>query len=185
MMIARSVLVKLAAFFLAFAAAVALVGVFPRLWPDRPEPRRAPAPARPFRLSEDLSFEVGLVTLDRENARSYTRLDLHVVRRLGVPEKLWVRTFFFSPDDPARRVWVGDAIQIDRPFDEQGDASMTVAAPCAWCDDADAPRGGYFARVQISDDRDRTPLPDGALFHDIRTAAPVVVHAERVPRTRR
>ena len=119
------------------------------------------------------------MTLDRESGRSYTRINLHVVRRPHVPEKLWVRTFFFSPDDKARRVWGGDAVEISRPFDEYGDAVVTVAAPCGWCDDEDAPRGGYFARVQISDGQEETPLPQGAQFRDLWTAVPVVVHAER------
>ncbi|HLL75976.1 MAG TPA: hypothetical protein VK421_12030 [Pyrinomonadaceae bacterium] len=182
-MTARPFFLKLAAFFFAYAAAVALVAVFPKLLPDRPE--RLYAPPRPFRLSQDLHTEVGLVTLDRESGRSYTRLNLRVGRPSRAPEKLWVRTFFFSPDDPAGRVWGGDAIEIDRPFDEYGGAGVTVAAPCVWCDDEDAPRGGYFARVQVSDGYEETPLPYGSRFRDIWTAAPVVVHAERVPPSRR
>jgi hypothetical protein len=174
---------KLAAFFFAFAAAVSVVAVVRALRPARPARYYAPPP-RPFKLSEDLDVQVGLVTLDRENARSYTQVSLstHPAR---LPARLRVRTFFFSPDDPSRRVWGGDAIEIVRPFDGSASASVTVAAPCSWCADADAPRGGYFARVQVSDGREETPLPYGAEFRDISTAAPVVVHAERVPPGRR
>jgi hypothetical protein len=182
-MTARPVFLKLAAFFFAFGAAVALVAVVRALLPGPPAPYYA-QPPRQFKLSEDLDVAVGLVTLDRENARSYTQLNLSTYARRA-PAKLWVRTFFFSPDDKIGRIWGGDSIEINRPFDENGYASVTVAAPCTWCDDADVPRGGYFARVQISDRREETPLPQGARFRDIWTAAPVVVHAERVPRMRR
>ena len=181
-MTARPVFVKLAAFFFAFAAAVALVGAFRVLLPARPGVSDAPAP-RPFKIAEDLGVEVGLVTLDREHARSYTRLSLSAYGG-RVPEKLWVRTYFFVPDDAALRVWAGDAVEIVGPFDRHGGVDLTVAAPCDWCDDESAPRGGYFARVQLFDGRETTPLPHGADFADIRTAAPVVVHAERalIPR---
>lgn len=183
-MTARPLFVKLAAFFFAFAAAISAVAVVRALRPAR-HYAYAPPPPRPFKLSKDLTFEVGLVTLDREHARSYTRFNMHVVRRAGVPEKLWARTLFFSPDDPSGRVWWGGEVELNRPFDEYGDASMTISAPCGWCDNADAPRGGYFARVQISDGREQTPLPWGAEFRDINTAVPVVVHAERASPARR
>ena len=182
-MSARPVFVKLAAFFFAFAASVAVVAFFQPLLRARPGVSYAPAP-RPFRLAEDLGVEVGLVTLDREHSRSYTRLSLSAYGG-RVPDRLWVRTYFFSPDDAGGRVWVSDAVELGRLFDESGSVSLNVAAPCDWCDDADAPRGGYFARVQVSDGREATPLPAGAQFRDIRTAAPVVVHAERVPIMRR
>lgn len=178
-MTARPVFVKLAAFFVAFAAAVALVDEMRHIRNRQAlDTLYRAAESRPFKIAEDLGVEVGLVTLDREHARSYTRLRLDAYRG-RVPEKLWVRTYFFAPDDAGGRVWGGDAVEIDRPFDQYGSVNLTVAAPCAWCDDETAPRGGYFARVQISDGREETPLPWGAEFRDIRTAVPVVVHAER------
>ena len=180
MMRARPVFVKLAAFFFAFAAAVALVGVLRYTRPPRRVLSCGVAPPRAFKLTEDLGVEVGLVVLDRENARSYTRLRLAAYRG-RVPDKLWVRTFFFSPDDRTGRVWGGEAVEIGRPFKEYGSVDLTVAAACAWCDDETAPRGGYFARVQITDGREETPLPLWSQFHDIRTAVPVAVHAERPP----
>jgi hypothetical protein len=177
---ARPVFVKLAAFFLTFAAALLLVSEIRHVrYRVAMNERLRSSPPRPFRLSDDLSFGVGLVTLDRENARSYTQLNLYVTRRPHMPEKLWVRTFFFSPDDATGRIWGGEAIELNRPFDEHGNASVTVAAPCSWCADPQAPRGGYFARVQITDGREETSLPLWSQFRDISTAAPVVVHAER------
>ena len=185
-MTARPFFVKLAAFCFAFAAALMLVGeirhVQNRIALD--ERLRSSPASRPFYLLEDMDVEVGLVTLDREHSRSYTRLRLSAYRG-RVPDKLWVRTYFFSPDDAEGRVWANDSVEISRPFDELGSVNLTVAAPCGWCDDEGIPNGGYFARVQIFDGSDMTPLPVGASFADIRTAVPVVVHAERLPVTRR
>ena len=183
-MTARPVFVKLAAFFFAFAVAISVVAAVRALLPAPPAPYYA-QPPRPFKLSEDLDVTVYLVTVDRESARSYTQLNLSAYAKRA-PGKLWARTFFFSPDDKTGRVWGGDAIEIGRPFDENGYANVTVAAPCSWCDDAEAPRGGYFARVQITDGREETPLPpQGAAFRDIDTALPVVVHADRESSRRR
>lgn len=178
---ARPVFVRVAAFFLAFASALVLVNevrhVRNRM--AAAEQLRSYRAPRPFKLPEDLDVTVGLVTVDRENARSYTQINLSTYTG-RTPGKLWARTFFFSPDDKTGRVWGGDAIEIGWPFDKNGYANVTVAAPCSWCDDREGPRGGHFARVQISDGREATPLPEGGEFFDINTALPVVVHAERV-----
>ena len=178
---ARPVFVKLAAFFLTLAAALLLVSEIRHVrYRMATNERLRSSPPRPFNLSEDLGVEVGLVTLDRENSRVYARLRLWHHRGPALsPQKLWVRTFFFTPDDPSRHIRAGDEVELIRPLDGDGYADLTVAAPCSWCDDAEAPRGGYFARVQISDGRGETPLPHGAEFRDLNTAVPVVVHADR------
>ena len=178
-MTARSVFVKLAAFFCAFAAAVAVVALFT----PAPTPRRPAAPnARPpFALARDLDSEVALISLDRQGGRSYTRLTLRLLGGSRPPERLWVRTYFFNPSAAPGRYWADDAVELVRPFAEGDTAALTLSAPCSWCDDAGMPGGGYFARVQIFDGRDETPLPMGAEAGDIRTAAPVVVHVDGVP----
>ena len=182
-MTARPVLVRLAAFFVAFAAALAAVALFT----PAPTPRRPAArPVTPdFAVADNLKTEVELVTIDRESRRSYTRLSLRLVGRSLRPERLWVRTYFFSASDPFGRQWADGAVELTRPFREGDRASVTVSAPCGWCDDEGVPAGGYFARVQLSDGREDTPLPSGARAGDIRTAVPVVVHAERVRLPRR
>lgn len=180
-MTARRVTVKLAAFFFAFVAAVALVRLFGPLGHDDQD--CFPQLSSSLRLSENRGVLAGgPVTLDRENSRSYTRV--YVSPRLkSAPDKLWVRTFFFSPDDSASRVWGGEAVELVVPAGAHESPHLTVAADCSWC--ADAPLGSYFARVQVSDGREETPLPQGAEFFDIKTAAPVVVHADRDSSRRR
>lgn len=182
MMTARSVFLKLAAFFFAFAAAVAVVALFRPAPPRRPVFTR-PAPP-PFALAEHLETEVELISLDRRGGRSYARLTLRLAGRSLPPERLWVRTYFFNPSGAAGRYWADDAVELVRPFAEGRTATVTVSAPCSWCDDEGMPAGGYFARVQIFDGREETPLPAGARADDIRTAVPVVVHVDGVPPAR-
>jgi hypothetical protein len=179
----RPVFLKLLAFFAALAASVAIVEFVSYESGCAACARRTvalPAPPR-FSPAEHLQSEVELVTLAREAGRSYTRVRLRLAPGSAAPERLHVRTFFFAPDDPRQRVWAGESAEISRPFDAGGRATVTVSARCDWCDDEDVPESGYFARVQIADEAGAmTPLPWGPSFADISTAAPVVVHVERV-----
>src|SRR5687768_14862654 len=56
----------------------------------------------------ELSYEVPYVSLDFINQRSYAivRIDGKASRRS--PGRLWVRTYFFAPDDNQGRVWASD-----------------------------------------------------------------------------
>ncbi|MDT7604691.1 MAG: hypothetical protein QOF61_2688, partial [Acidobacteriota bacterium] len=126
---------------------------------------------------QDLDTDVQLVSLDRENRLSYTRLKLWV-RHYPAPERLWVKTYFFTPDDPSRRVWSSAPVELREPFFDGNAATVNVAATCDWCGNTDTPTGGFFARVQVSTDAEATSLPSYDQFFDITTAAPVVVHFE-------
>jgi hypothetical protein len=175
-MSARRILVRLAAFFAAYAAALSLVLL---LKPAPPRPFIAhPSPGPAFSVARDLDVEAELISLDRESGRSYTRLRLWHSFGPQPPARLRVRTYFFTAEGPARRVWSSEA-ELRDPFGARPDAAVTVAADCDWCADADAPRGGYFARVQVSTDSEESELPAGERFFDIKTAVPVVVHVER------
>lgn len=183
-MTARPVFLKLAAFFFAFAAALSVVALFgPALTPRRPVAR----PATPdFAIADNLDTKVELVSLDRESGRSYTRLRLRLVGRSLRPERLWVRLSFFNPSDPSGRVRGDDAVEVVRPFDGGSPAAFTVTSTCSWCDDEDAPASGYFANVEIFEDRGGAkPSHSSSQFSDLTTAVPVVVHAERVAPPRR
>lgn len=174
---ARGILLRLAAFFAAFAAAAALVSL---LTPRRPPRTVARVAAPASRPAENPEAEVETVLLDRREGRSYTRVRLSRRGRADAPAKVWARTYFFTADESARRVWAGEAVEIRDPFaGRDGDALLTLVADCDWCAAPDAPRGGYFARVQVSTGREESELPAGERFFDIRTAAPVVVRVER------
>lgn len=145
--------------------------------PPRITTRRPPAP-RVFNVAADMAADAEMVVLDRANARSYARLRLSLYVGRPAPERLRARTYFFLPGDPARRVWVGEGVEILRPFEKNYDPTVNVAAPCGLCDDKDAPRGGYFARVQLYADGVETPLPAGEQFFDPTTATPVLFNVE-------
>ncbi|MCA1613133.1 MAG: hypothetical protein LC800_03045 [Acidobacteria bacterium] len=178
------VLLRLAAFFAAFVAAVSLVVLLrPASSLRHVLPARAVTPA--FRLAADLDTRVEMVSLDREKERSYVRLRFSPRAGRRLPDTLRVRTYFFTSAGASRRVWAGDAAEVYNPFAGGESASVTVAAGCGWCADKDAPRDGYFARVQILTDREDSELPAGESFFDITTAAPVVVHVEKDSSARR
>lgn len=135
----------------------------------------------PFNISKDLNADITLVALDREHKRSYTRLTLSLDYPRPLSERFWVRTYFFTPDDPSHRTWASAPVEIQQPFANGNYPIITVAAPCDWLSDNDAPQSGYFARVQFFTGNGETPLPSGEQFFDITTATPVVVEHE--PRT--
>ncbi|HEX8636071.1 MAG TPA: hypothetical protein VF703_18130 [Pyrinomonadaceae bacterium] len=173
-MIFKRALLKAGIFHLTFSLAFFLTYFFT---PDPPRPVKLKRLAPPaFNVAEHVSAETKMVIMDRANKRGYTRLRLLLYGGRPAPERLRARTYFFLPGDPARRVWVSERVEIERPFAEQPDATLTVAASCAPCDDADAPHGGYFARVQLYADDGETPLPDGAQFFNAATAVPVIVN---------
>ncbi|MFL6229083.1 MAG: hypothetical protein ACJ741_09910 [Pyrinomonadaceae bacterium] len=172
----RGITLRVAAFFVTFVTALSLTAFFMIARVRNVRPVLAP-PARAFSLSRDLDTDVQLVSLDRENRRSYTRLSLWL-RFYRAPERLWVRTYFFTPDDPARRVWSSAPVELRQPFADGSAMTLNVAADCEWCGNANAPRSGFFARVQVSTDSESSSLPEYDQFFDIRTAAPVVVQFE-------
>ena len=169
-------LLKATVFHITFGLAFFLAYLFT---PDPPRitPRKPAAP-RVFNVVEDMAADVEMVFLDRANARSYMRLRLLLFGGRPKPERLWARTYFFLPGDPARRVWVGEGGEILRPFEKNHDITLNVAAPCGLCDDKGAPGGGYFARVQLYADGVEMPLPGGEQFFDAATATPVIFNVE-------
>lgn len=175
-MIFKRALLKAAVFHVTFGLAFFLAYVF------TPDPPRVvahkPTAPRVFNVAEDVRAEAGMVIVDRENKRSYTRLRLMLHSLRPAPLSLRARTFFFLPGDPARRVWAGQGVEIHRPFGQNYDTTVTLADACELCDDKDAPRGAYFARVQLYADGMETPLPDGEQFFDAATAAPVIISVD-------
>ncbi|MDT4954161.1 MAG: hypothetical protein QOJ02_2299 [Acidobacteriota bacterium] len=124
---------------------------------------------------QSISYRVKQVSLDFINKKSHTELTLERQPAQPVPEKLWVTTFFFSPDYPGG-VWMSKA-EISQPF-AQSDRIDVVAAAFSGLSlpESDTPKAGYFARVYVSTESADNSYPsDVQLSRDIRTALPVVV----------
>jgi hypothetical protein len=172
----RGITLRVAAFFVTFVAALSLTAFFMIARVRNVRPLLAP-PARAFSVNRDLDTDVQLVSLDREHRRSYTRLKLWLTH-YPAPDKIWVSTYFFTPDDATRRIWWSAPVELRHPFADNNVVTLNVATPCDWCGDAYAPRSGIFARVRISTDEEVTPLPEYDHFFDITTAVPVVVQFE-------
>lgn len=180
-MIFERALLKAAVFHITFGLAFFLTYFFMPYSPRTARPRvvtQKPLPPRAFSVIEDMRAEADMVIVDRANKRSYTRVRLLLYGARPAPERLWARTYFFLPGDPARRVWAGQRVEIPLPFAENYDTTVTVPASCDLCDDEDAPRGAYFARVRLYADGVETPLPDDEQFFDAETAAPVLFNVK-------
>jgi hypothetical protein len=133
----------------------------------------------PFSVTKETSqfigYEVKQVSLDFVNKKSYTVLTLKRQPGQPAPERLWVTTFFFSPDYPGG-VWTSKA-EIPQPFAQSDETNFIATAFCGLSLHSDTPRAGYFARVYIStEETDNSYTPDAQFNRDIRSAFPVVVY---------
>ena len=132
--------------------------------------------------SQPVSYKVQLVSVDFINRESYTTLRLKRERGAPAPDSLWVYTSFFVPEYP-NKSWSGSPVELREPFAEGDKVSLTVTAACPWCGDANAPRAGYYARVQVSTvSSEAAARRDQDFDPDIKTATPVLVQVERKPR---
>jgi hypothetical protein len=147
----------------------------PSLPPVEPMPPLPPKPALP----PSVSYKARLVSLDFTAGKTYTTVVLE--REPGAtetPESVWVWTYFF--DDAAARgerpAWSSDPVEIRQPFARGNRTTVTATAQCAWCADPQAPRSGYYARVNISSvSKDAARLSRERLNYDITGATPVEV----------
>lgn len=127
----------------------------------------------------EIAHQVQLVMLDRENRRSHTKLTLvrDLRSRSPAPERVWVWTYFFTPND--MRTWASEPMEVREPFRDGDRVSVTVNSVCQWCDNAGTPTSGYYAGVHVSTSEEAAMLRADQLSLDIVRAAPVVVQAER------
>lgn len=125
--------------------------------------------------SQTIGYEVGQVLLDFTNQKSYTEVTLKLQHGQPAPEKLWVTTYYFSPDYASGRGWTSQT-EINQPFAKGDRINLVTASSCDLCSSSDTHRVGYFARVYVSTEyADKSSSPDAPLNRDITTATPVVI----------
>lgn len=175
-----------AAFVLAMAAAVAVTKFYAARTPappptpppaaTPPAPPAPPAPAPADAPATQVFFTPKLITLDLAARKSHTTLSVERDPARPTPERLWVRTYFFSSEGEPNTMREGEAVEIARPFADGDRAALVATAACGWCGEASAPRGGYYARVAVStESKEAARLDETRLSFDIKTATPVVV----------
>lgn len=124
-----------------------------------------------------INYKARLVSLDFIKGKSYTTLVLKREAGQSAPEKLWVKTIFFSPDHYASKQWSSLA-EIRRPFSHGERVEITATGECGWCEERDAPEAGYYAQVYVS-----TEYPDDSQPREMRrniiSMVPVVVQTRR------
>jgi hypothetical protein len=147
-----------------------------------PEAKVPPVPVRPLVKGLGLShqtinYEVRQVSIDLNTVTGYTTLSLNLPPGQSAPEKIWVTTFYFSPD-VTHSGWTSTTESL-RPF-ARGRQVEVVAADAWdrwWGNPSDEPRVAYFAHVQVTAADDEYADPPALRFdRDTRGAHPVVVH---------
>jgi len=173
----RKHLAGVALFLAIFAGTVFIFNILTIKSPEIPVSNRVtPHPA----TEVELSYEVPYVSLDFINQRSYAMVRLEATTSRSVPRTLWVRTYFFAPDDNQGRVWASEVTEIHNPSAESDRIEIVTTAFCNLFTEQSAPKSGYFARVFVSTrSAADTSLADSEINRDITTATPVVVQAER------
>lgn len=124
---------------------------------------------------QPIAYHVEQVSLDFLNNKSYTQLTLERQPGQPAPEKLWVTTYYFSPESAHGRGWT-TTTEIPQPFAQRDKIELITASSCDLYSSSATPVGGYFARVYVSTKyTDESYLPDAQFNRDITTATPVVV----------
>jgi hypothetical protein len=126
--------------------------------------------------SQPISYRVEQVSLDFVNKKSYTQLTLERRPTQPAPEKLWITTYHFSPENASGRGWT-TTTEIPQPFANRDKVELVTVSSCDLCSFSTAThRVGYFARVYVSTEyAGDTYAPAAQFDRDITTATPVVV----------
>lgn len=179
--------VRLATFLATFTLALVIVTLLARPLISNvdvaPVADLALTPPKPVLVSDQASnfvdYKTQLVSLDFVSGTAYATLTLK--RRFidPTPDKVWVQTIFFAPDNTARKVWTGAPVEVREPFAFEDTKTLTVAVGCLPCANEDAPASNYYARTFVSTTpenltREAQTNFDIAIF-DIATATPVLV----------
>jgi hypothetical protein len=124
---------------------------------------------------QPIAYHVEQVSLDFLNNKSYTQLMLERQPGQPAPEKLWVTTYYFSPESARGRGWT-TTTEISQPFAQRDKIELITASSCDLYSSSATPVAGYFARVYVSTKyADESYPPDAQFNRDITTATPVVV----------
>ncbi|HKC64675.1 MAG TPA: hypothetical protein VKB86_13625 [Pyrinomonadaceae bacterium] len=121
--------------------------------------------------SPDISYKVRMVSLDfTDRSTGYTSLSLKLRQGRPAPEKLWVTTFYFSPE--VADSW-SSTTEIQQPFAKSNEIELVAADSWNWKYPV---RIGIFARVYVSTAYTENSYPPDIRFdRNITDAIPVVV----------
>ncbi len=183
-----NLLARLITFLLTFTLALAIVNLFvrpllravnvPPITISMPTPPDMPAvSSQPL---NSVSYKTQFVSLDFLRGKAYATLTLKRLPQYPVPEKICIQLHFFAPDRASRKSWSSGPVEVREPFAMSETKTITVESSCNWCDDADVPANGYYARISLSD----APANDAAVSEDemdfhITNATPVLVQNKR------
>ncbi|MBA3441158.1 MAG: hypothetical protein H0T92_14945 [Pyrinomonadaceae bacterium] len=128
--------------------------------------------------SESVPYKAQIISLDFEKQKCFTTLTIKREGSGPPPDRLWVWTYFFAPDDRSQKIWASDPVEIREPFVNGDKAIITATALCGWCAERGTPRTGYYARVQIStESSEASRLAEEQTNRGILGAVPVLVQS--------
>jgi len=179
-------LAGLLAFGVALACAILITQYYKKpAPPPAPPPPPVPAvtqvpPAPPTTgANVPVTFKTQLVTLDFSLKRAGMTLLLERNPSASTPERVWVWAYFFTQESPGKYC-EGGPVEVKKPFDASGRASVTVALPVTNCPTPKTPSTTYYARVNVSTESAfAARLPEQRISYDITQASPVTLQGTR------
>lgn len=183
-------IIGIAAFLVALGAAIMVTKFAQSRFHASPSPTPiVPVSVPPPVVNTNASpvhYRVQQSSIDFASNRSYIRL---LVERAASeetatqPERLWVWTYYFTPDAPGRS-WSSAPVEIANPLANRAggrSATVTVTGECPLCDAAARrTRATYYARTHVTSEPPERARPDEALrSFDINTATQVLVQGRR------
>lgn len=124
-------------------------------------------------------FKPRSITLDFEAGKSHTTLALERDATRPAPEKLWVWTYFFSPEGE-RTYCAGEPVEVRRPFATGDSPTITATASAADCRAPSPALYALYARVNVSTESAfAARLSERQISYDTASATPVVLKNAR------
>lgn len=125
------------------------------------------------------TYEVRQVALDFNTVTGYTTVRLNLRPDGPAPEKLWVTTYYFSPEI-SHDVWTNTK-EFLRPFANGDHVELTAADSLNRNRLRNMPRVAYFAQVYVFAGYAFDLSPPVRFDRNIHSAEPVVVHWPNAP----
>lgn len=127
--------------------------------------------------STHISYKVRQVSIDFNHSTKYTVLSLKLLPGHPAPEKLWVSTFYFSPEIYRNYGDMWSMTEFRQPFANSKEIELIATDSSNSVKALPGPRVGYFAHVYVwTGDTESSYPPDTPINRDITNAEPVVVH---------
>ncbi|MDT4968283.1 MAG: hypothetical protein QOJ64_3020 [Acidobacteriota bacterium] len=127
--------------------------------------------------STHISYRVREVSIDFNRSTNYTVLSLKLLPGHPPPEKLWITTFYFSPEIYRTHGDMWSTTEFRQPFANANEIELVATDSLNSGKHLGGYKVGYFAHVSVwTGDTENSYPPNLPINRDIANAEPVVVH---------